>query len=85
MSREYTCEGCGGTFTPAPGWSEEDAAKEAEQLFGAPVPEDDRAILCDDCYKQFLAWFETLTPADHAAIRLGTYTGQRFLVRHPKP
>lgn len=71
--RPYVCGGCGGEFLTTV--SDEAAAAEAEQLFGKPVPEEDREVLCDDCYRKFVAWFETLTPEDHRAIRAGEVDG----------
>ena len=49
---EYRCEICGGIFKK--GWSDEDAIAEQKRNFNEAPAEDD-AILCDDCYKQFIS------------------------------
>lgn len=70
---EYTCDHCHGRFrTVTP---EGDALAEAEQIFGEPLPPDDRAVLCDPCWRKFMVWFEELTPEDHRAIRAGERGG----------
>jgi len=51
-----TCANCGGTFTALQ--SDQDAVAEAEIVFGRELPPADRATLCDDCYREFLVWFE---------------------------
>jgi len=53
---EFTCENCGGTFPYA--WSDSDAMEEAKENFG-DVPKDELSIVCDDCYKEIMAWSET--------------------------
>lgn len=64
---EYTCARCHGRFRTLT--SEADATAEAEQVFGVPIPPGEREVLCDPCWQEFMAWFETLTPEDHRAIR----------------
>ena len=50
----YKCANCGGVFKE--GWTEEDAKKEAETMFGKPVDDwkEDGVVVCDDCYQVFL-------------------------------
>jgi len=58
----YTCERCGGTFTK--GWSDEEAAAEAQDLFPAghiAAPED-QATVCDPCFREIMAWAEVNAP-----------------------
>lgn len=49
MCDAYTCAMCGGTFKT--GWSKEEAAAEAEKHYGK-IPEQEKAIVCDDCYQK---------------------------------
>ena len=49
---EYKCAMCGEINTK--GWRDEEAHKEATEIFGAP-PEDwktGQAIVCDDCFQK---------------------------------
>ena len=55
---EFTCESCGETFTTES--TELEKVAEAERNFGR-VP-DDPASLCDDCYKEFMKWFNRERP-----------------------
>lgn len=50
MDGTFTCDSCGKTFPK--GWSDEEAAAEAEELFpGIDVTDPDEAgIVCDACY-----------------------------------
>lgn len=47
----FTCDMCGGTFEQ--GWPDEEAEAEWEGLFKELSEEEkeDRAVLCDVCYK----------------------------------
>jgi len=45
---EYQCEHCKGIFIY--GWSDKEAKKEAEDLWGDDIGENP-AIVCDDCFK----------------------------------
>ena len=47
----YTCSTCGGTF--AKEITDEESIRESEKIFG-PIPEEDRRIVCDDCFKDIL-------------------------------
>lgn len=46
--KEYRCDACGGVF--GEGWSDEAAVAESAALFG-DIPADDRAKVCDDCFR----------------------------------
>lgn len=49
----YTCDNCLKTFDEA--WSDEEASAEFNKDF--PTSEiRDAAIVCDDCYKEMVAW-----------------------------
>lgn len=50
--RDFTCAQCGGTFEK--GWTDEEAAAEAQANFSATELED-TAMICDDCYGPFMA------------------------------
>lgn len=65
---DFTCEKCHQTFNK--GWTEEEAEKE---FSSAPwnVEGDDRALICDDCFKEFQEWFSKLTPEDRRRFRGG--------------
>lgn len=51
----YKCEHCGGTFPYDPEWSDEDAMDERATNGWGHVPDEDMAIVCDDCYKKMMA------------------------------
>lgn len=53
---EFTCEMCRGQFTA--NRDHREAMVEAEILYGHELAPADAGIICDDCYKQFLDWFE---------------------------
>jgi hypothetical protein len=41
--------------------SEEEAVKTAEATFG-PIPHEERAAVCEDCYAKFLEWWMSKGP-----------------------
>lgn len=48
--RWFTCHGCGGTFeVDRENWSDEQALEEMRQTYGH-FPEEERRVVCDDCY-----------------------------------
>lgn len=47
---KYKCSCCGGEFEK--GWTDEEAEEEMTNKFGY-IEEEDRDIICDDCYKKF--------------------------------
>ncbi len=64
--KSFTCERCGGTFdTDTPEFIK---VAEAERNFGKLPEADDRASLCDDCYKWFMEIYNTLTPEEKKRI-----------------
>lgn len=50
--KDFICECCHLTFDH--GWSEEEAVKEKEELFG-DLPLDDCARVCDTCFHKIMA------------------------------
>ena len=55
MTETFTCASCGGTFDK--GWSDEEAAAEAEELFpGINVSDPAEAgVVCDGCYRHIMS------------------------------
>lgn len=49
---EYKCDMCGGVFEKS--WSDKEAAKELEDVWGGKFEPDDCGVVCDDCYKEFM-------------------------------
>ena len=47
----YTCAVCGETFEK--GWTDEEALSEATELYGE-IPPEERAVICDVCYKSMM-------------------------------
>jgi hypothetical protein len=54
--RGFTCAKCGGTFTK--GRSDEQAAAEHRKNMPEVPTDEPTALLCDPCYRQFVAWLE---------------------------
>lgn len=52
MSRTYTCDACGETYTS--GWTDEEAAAEAAAAFSAEELYDP-ATVCDPCWREMRA------------------------------
>lgn len=65
-TKEFTCEKCNKTFNKA--WSNEEAFKELENSLWN-IPGDKIGVICDDCFKEFKVWFDSLTEEDHDRIR----------------
>jgi len=54
---EYKCERCEDIFTKT--WSDEEAEKEFQENFGhLPKELQQRAIICEDCYQEFMKWYK---------------------------
>jgi DNA-directed RNA polymerase subunit RPC12/RpoP len=56
----YTCARCGGTFRKVR--SDEDAMAEAESLWTPETMADPQAIVCDPCFREFIAWAKVNVP-----------------------
>lgn len=53
----YICAVCGERFEK--GWTDEEAAAETAELFGAEAAAaDDLEIVCDDCFQKMNAWMD---------------------------
>lgn len=50
----YTCAQCHNTYNKVQ--TEEAALLEAQTVFGH-IDKDDLAIVCDDCYEEFMKWY----------------------------
>lgn len=48
MGKVFTCAMCDKEFEGA--WTDEEALTEMKENFG-DVPEEDQAVICDDCYQ----------------------------------
>jgi len=59
-AKPYTCEKCGKEFEQEDGWTDADALEEMRDNFG-DLDEDDKATICDDCYKAFMKWWKPQT------------------------
>jgi hypothetical protein len=64
--RPFTCAICKGDFTTER--SLEEVLAETREVFGSVPAEADRAAVCDDCYDQFMAWFNALGPEERAEM-----------------
>ena len=64
----FVCAACHGTFPK--GWSDEEALAESVDVFGVALPAEDQAVVCDDCYKQMMAWGEANGALDQERARL---------------
>lgn len=68
--KEYKCDYCKGIFKKKDDWTERDAKEEHLKNFGFEADADIEppAILCDDCYKKFMGWFNNLSPSEKANL-----------------
>jgi hypothetical protein len=65
----FVCASCSGTFEK--GRPDKEALSEMEEFFG-PVPEEHRAIICDDC-------FQKMHPDDHPELMETAKEGQLYI------
>ena len=58
----FTCESCDGTFPK--GWSDEEAAAEAQELFPGIDPGDpsEAGLVCDACYRRIMGRVQAEAP-----------------------
>lgn len=52
----FTCEHCKATFPKA--WSDDEAEAEARQNWGGDLPLEEKAVVCEDCYRKFIGWMQ---------------------------
>lgn len=69
VGTKYTCMNCEGEFESHQ--DDRTALEQAERRY----PEEMKmalplVILCEDCHKQFLTWFESLSPERREQMRL---------------
>ena len=59
MTKQFTCEHCGGTFFQA--WSDEERNQEYEQNFSQEErDQEEPVIVCDDCYEILMAYYKRM-------------------------
>jgi hypothetical protein len=52
----FKCDLCGGHFPKEPGWTDEKALAESKATFGGLPSPEERRVICDDCWREFLPW-----------------------------
>lgn len=57
--RTYKCDHCHGVFEYHEGW---DAEAEAQEVWKEVPQGDDRAMICDVCYQEFMGWMHQNHP-----------------------
>lgn len=50
---KYTCEACGIKFVSE--WSNEEAEKEAESMWGKGIMKKNPALVCENCYQRLMS------------------------------
>lgn len=55
---EFQCAKCHRVFEK--GWSDEERIKEQIENGWGDLKEEEQAIVCDDCYKDFMIWYKKL-------------------------
>jgi DNA-directed RNA polymerase subunit RPC12/RpoP len=55
----FICARCGGTFDTE--WSDDEADAEYKENFPEVRGNEAREVVCDDCYKEFMAWHKRAT------------------------
>lgn len=60
MDATYTCARCGGSFEKTR--SDEEAMAEARQLWTPETMAHPQALICDDCFQEFIAWAKVNAP-----------------------
>ena len=63
---KFTCERCGEMYDKTR--SDEECWKEFHELM-PEATHDEIAIICDDCWLEFMEWFKTLSPAQKKKMR----------------
>jgi hypothetical protein len=60
IGEPYTCAHCGGEFEKSR--SDEEAMAEADSLWTPETMTDPQAVICDDCFREFIAWAKVNVP-----------------------
>ena len=64
---EYQCLLCGGVFIATKNRNE--CIAECEILVDHEVDTNSLVVVCSDCNKEFMKWFETLSPQEKQQIK----------------
>lgn len=54
IGEPYICDRCGGRFKKVR--SDEEAVAEANSLWAPETLADEQAVVCDSCFREFMAW-----------------------------
>ena len=54
--RYFTCWRCHRDFNIEPDWTADDMRQELVRNFGTDALAEPLDVLCDDCYRDFMAW-----------------------------
>ena len=60
IGESFTCARCGGTFEKTR--NDEEAMAEASSLWTPETMADEQAVICDPCFREFMAWTEVNAP-----------------------
>jgi len=60
IGESFTCARCGETHEKVR--SDEEAMAEAEALWTAETMAHPQAVICDDCFQEFMAWARVNVP-----------------------
>lgn len=52
----YMCEACGDEFESDR--NDQDAQQEFVDNHGNDCTDDEKAVICEDCYQTYIAWFQ---------------------------
>ena len=63
---QYICDRCGETYDKTR--SNEDCWKEVDEIMPEAI-HDEMAVVCDDCWLEFMEWFKRLTPHQKKKMR----------------
>ncbi len=69
MAKSLICGYCGDKYEDDPSYTEEDRIAEYKKNFpNDPNMELKQVDICEDCYKEFKAWLNNLTPEQRELI-----------------
>lgn len=61
----YTCQHCHQTYQKS--WTDQDVIKEYQHRFPEHM-HTGKCVVCDDCYKEIMAWVDSLSPMERRQI-----------------
>lgn len=76
-ANEFRCEACGEVFPKA--WTDEEAEAECEENFPG-LPEGERAVVCDDCFKKMTRLKPLATTMVFREVEHHVPLGQEFFI-----